>query len=94
MYKSLPVPHVGGSFTGQVPQDEEKQLVVVSLVGQVSGKVLLHGLHDGVLLRVDEGLQHHSHGHVDVILGHELSQVHLGVTLGDPDHALDVPKMH
>ena len=31
----LPVAHVGGGLTGQAPQDEEKQLVVVPLVRQV-----------------------------------------------------------
>ena len=53
--------------------------------------MLLHGLHHGVLLSVDEALQHDPHGHVDVILTDELPQMHLGVRLRDPDHALDVP---
>ena len=45
----------------------------------------------GVLLRVDEGLEDDPDGHVDVVLVHVLPQVHLGVGLRQPDHALDVP---
>ena len=45
----------------------------------------------GVLLRVDEGLEDDPDGHVDVVLVHVLAQVHLGVGLRQPDHALDVP---
>ena len=87
----LPVPHVDCGLGGQVAKNEEQEFIVVSLVGQISGECLLHGLHDGVLLRVDEALEHHSDGHVHVVLAHPLPQVHLGVGLGDSDHALYVP---
>ena len=87
----LPVPHVDCGLGGQVAKNEEQEFIVVSLVGQISGEGLLHGLHDGVLLRVDEALEHHSDGHVHVVLAHPLPQVHLGVGLGDSDHALYVP---
>ena len=89
--KPLPVPHVGGRLVGQTTQDEKEQFVVVLLVGEIPGKVLLHGLHHRVLLSVDEALQHDPHGHVDVVLTDKLPQVHLGVRLGHPDHALNVP---
>ena len=87
----IPVPHVDCGLGGQVAKNEEQEFIVVSLVGQISGEGLLHGLHDGVLLRVDEALEHHSDGHVHVVLAHPLPQVHLGVGLGDSDHALYVP---
>ena len=87
----LPVPHVDCGLGGQVAKNEEQEFIVIPLVGQISGEGLLHGLHDGVLLRVDEALEHHSDGHVHVVLAHPLPQVHLGVGLGDSDHALYVP---
>lgn len=51
---------------------------------------LPHAPHDAELLRVDEALQHHPDGHVDVVLQHVVPQVHLGVGLGHADHGLDV----
>ena len=88
--KTLPVPHVSGSLIGKTSQDEEKQLIVVLLVGKVSGEVLLHVLHYRVLLGVNEALEHDPHGHVDIILADKLPQMHLCMRLCNPDHALDV----
>lgn len=51
---------------------------------------LPHAPHDAELLRVDEALQHHPDGHVDVVLQHVVPQVHLGVSLRHADHRLDV----
>ena len=56
---AVPVPHVDGRLLGQLTQDEEQQLVVVALEGQVPGEVALHRLHDRILLGVDERLEHH-----------------------------------
>ena len=87
----LPVPHVSCCLRSKVAEDEQEQLVVVPLVGEVPGEILLHRLHDGVLLRVDEALQHNPHGHVHIVLAHKLPQMHLGVRLSYPYHAFDVP---
>ena len=88
----LPVPHVSGGLGGQVAEDEQEQLVVVPLVGEIAREVLPHRLHDWVLLGVDEALQHDPHGHVDIVLAHKLPQMHLGVSLSYSDHAFDVPE--
>merc|ERR1719151_582170 len=87
---AVPVAHVCGSFIGKAAEDEQQELVVVPLVGKVPVEVPLHVLHHAVLLGVNERLEHDTHGHVDVVLRHKLSQVHLGVGLCHPDHALDV----
>lgn len=52
---------------------------------------LPHAAHDTELLRVDEALQHHTDGHVDVILDHIVPQVDACVGLCHADHGLDVP---
>ena len=49
-----------------------------------------HAPHDAVLLGVDEALEHHADSHVGVVLLDVVSQVHLGVRLGHPNHRLDV----
>ena len=46
MTPNLPVPHVRGGLGGEVAEDEQKQLVIVPLVGEVARKVLPHRLHD------------------------------------------------
>lgn len=51
---------------------------------------LSHTPHYAKLLRVDEALQHHTDGHIDVILQHVVPQVHAGVCLRHADHGLDV----
>lgn len=51
---------------------------------------LPHAAHDTELLRVDEALQHHSDGHVDVILYHIVPQVDARMGLCHADHGLDV----
>lgn len=51
---------------------------------------LAHAPHDAELLRVDEALQHHPDGHIDIVLHHIVPQVHAGVSLGHADHGLDV----
>lgn len=51
---------------------------------------LSHAPHDAELLRVDEALQHHPDGHIDIVLQDVVPQVHLGVGLGHADHGLDV----
>jgi len=56
---AVPVPHVDGRFLGQLTEDEEEELVVVSLEGQVPGEAPLHRLHHRVLLGVDERFKHH-----------------------------------
>lgn len=57
----------------------------------VAGRTHLpHAPHDAELLRVNEALQHHPDGHVDVVLQNVVPQVHLGVGLGHADHGLDV----
>ena len=71
---AVSVPHVERGLLGELPQDEEQQLVVVPLEGQVLVERPPHRLHDGVLLRVDERLEHDAHRHVDVVLVHELAQ--------------------
>lgn len=58
---------------------------------QLSRAHLAHAPHDAELLGVDEALQHHPDGHVDIILHHVVAQVHAGVRLGHADHGLDVP---
>ena len=88
----LPVPHVSGCLGSEVAEDEQEQLVVVPLVGEVASEILLHRLHDGVLLSVDEALQHNPHGHVNIVLAHKLPQMHLGMRLSYPNHAFDVPR--
>lgn len=55
-----------------------------------AGAHLAHAPHDAELLRVNEALQHHPDGHVDVIFHHIVPQVHAGVSLGHPDHGLNV----
>lgn len=52
---------------------------------------LAHAPHDAELLCVDEALQHHPDGHVDIVLHHVIAQVHAGVRLGHADHGFDVP---
>ena len=74
----------------ELVQDEQQQLVVVALVRQVLRERLPHVPRHGELLRVDEALQHHPDRHVDVVFGHVLSQVHLGMRLGHADHRLDM----
>ena len=56
---AVSVSHVNGSLLRKLTQDEEKEFVVVPLEGEVARETLLHRLHDGVLLRVDEAFQHH-----------------------------------
>ena len=51
---------------------------------------LAHLLHDGELLRADEGLEAHADGEVDVVAAHGLAQVHACVRLGHADDGLDV----
>lgn len=51
---------------------------------------LSHGLHDGELLSVDEGLEDEAEGGVDVIVGDVLTQVETGVGLSETHHRLDV----
>ena len=51
---------------------------------------LAHVPHDGVLLRVNEALQHDSNGHVHVVAVNVLPQVHACVSLGDADDRLYV----
>ena len=51
---------------------------------------LSHVPHDGILLCVDEALEHNSYGHVDVITVNVLPQVHSSVSLGDPDDRFNV----
>lgn len=55
-----------------------------------AGAHLAHAPHDTELLRVDEALQHHPDGHVDVIFHHIVPQVHAGMSLSHPDHGLNV----
>ena len=52
----LPVPHVSGCLGSEVAEDEQEQLVIVPLVGEVASEIFLHRLHDRVLLSVDESL--------------------------------------
>lgn len=56
-----------------------------------AGTYLAHASHDTELLCVNETLQHHPDGHVDIILHHIISQVHTGMSLSHPDHGLNVP---
>lgn len=51
---------------------------------------LAHAAHDAELLRVDEAFEHDADCHVDVVLHHVVTQVHLGVRLRHADHRLDV----
>lgn len=60
------------------------------MVRSVAHTHLPHAPHDAELLCVDEALQHHPDGHVDVVLQNVVPQVHLGVCLGHADHRLDV----
>eukprot|EP00960_Hanusia_phi_P052506 761500-Hanusia_phi.AAC.2 len=72
-------------------EDVEEKLVVVLLEGEVAvegpPQVPLHA----VLLRGDERVQHDADGQVDVVVSHDLSQVHARKRLGHADDALDVP---
>lgn len=80
---------------GQTLQGLEEPLPAASTTkgaaAEPPGAHLAHAPHDAELLRVDEALQHHPDGHVDVVLHHVIPQVHAGVSLGHPDHGLDVP---
>lgn len=80
---------------GQTLQGLEEPLPAASTTkgaaAEPPGTHLAHAPHDAELLRVDEALQHHPDGHVDVVLHHVIPQVHAGVSLGHPDHGLDVP---
>lgn len=51
---------------------------------------LFHVTHDRELLSVNEGLQHHSNSHVDIIFMDILPQMHAGMSLSHADHALNV----
>lgn len=55
------------------------------------GAHLSHAACDTELLGVDEALQHHADGHVDIIFYHVVPQVHACVGLRHADHGLDVP---
>ena len=52
---------------------------------------LPHASHDRVLLGVDEALQHHTNGHVDIIVVHILPQMHLCVGFCAANDGFDVP---
>lgn len=52
---------------------------------------LPHAAHDAELLCVDEALQHHADGHVDIIFYHIVTQVDSRMGLRHADHGLDVP---
>lgn len=76
-----------GQTRGQHPNPEGQGRAALSSVSTH----LAHAPHDTELLRVDETLQHHPDGHVDIILHHIISQVHTGMSLSHPDHGLNVP---
>merc|ERR1712226_502015 len=50
LFGAVSIPEVDGSLLGQLPQREQKQFVVVTLEGEVPGKVPLHRLHHRELL--------------------------------------------
>ena len=66
--RDQPVSHVKSRLHGQALEQIQEQLVVVLLVGHVLAEGSRHLLLDTKLLGGDEGLQHHSDGHVDIIL--------------------------
>ena len=51
---------------------------------------LLHASHDGKLLCVNETLQHHSYGHVDVIIMYILTKVKLSMCFRQSDDGFNM----
>ena len=64
-------------------------MLVFGLV-QILRELGLDLLADGVLLRLDEGVQQDSDGEVDVVTSDVLSEVHLGGCLRHSQNGLDV----
>lgn len=94
---TLPSPPVReaclGSFcsqiAGQSPASHNAH--VWPPVSPPASTYLPHAAHDAELLRVDEALQHHANGHVDIILYHIVPQVDACMGLCHADHGLYVP---
>ena len=64
------------ALVGQIPAQivQNKSLAILETNPDRPAEVPLHVLHDRVLLGVDEGLKHHPHRHVHVVLRDELPE--------------------
>mmetsp|Transcript_7151 Transcript_7151/g.18603 ORF Transcript_7151/g.18603 Transcript_7151/m.18603 type:complete len:462 (-) Transcript_7151:622-2007(-) len=74
----------------QPVKDEDEELVHVAAQVEVARELALHGLRDGVLLRVDERAQHHRDGQIDVVVAHVRAQLRSRRRLCQADERLKV----
>lgn len=81
---------IGQLVEGQLAENEEEQLGVILLEGQVLLECVAHLLHHAELLGLDEALQHHADGHAYVRLQDVFAQMDAGMRLGHTDHTLNV----
>jgi hypothetical protein len=83
-------PGVNGSFLNYFLQGVQEELGGVGLSSLILLKFLGQLSGDGQLLGLDEAIEEHLNGMVDVVCSHVLSQVHFGMGLRHSDHGLNV----